>query len=137
MLISTSEGHRHGHHYRDVRQRYRHQFRIVLGPLTTGGNDSVLGQGGNDSIQGGSGLDTLRGGEGSDNLLGGNDNDILFGDDGDDVLFGQAGDDLIDGGAGFDVVSFAASSTDGAVNVTVNNVAGVNTGISATRHRWS
>jgi Ca2+-binding RTX toxin-like protein len=99
-----------------------------FGPLTSIGNDSVLGEGGNDSIQGGSGLDTLRGGDGLDNLQGGNDNDFLFGDEGDDVLVGGAGDDLMDGGGGFDVVTFSGG---GAVSVTVNNVAGVNTGISA------
>lgn len=102
-----------------------------FGPLTTSGNDSVLGLGGNDSIQGGSGLDTLRGGDGLDNLQGGNDNDILFGDANDDVLSGGAGDDLIDGGGGFDVVTFSGGPSVGAVSVTVNNVAGVNTGLSA------
>ena len=101
-----------------------------FGPLTTTGNDSVLGEGGNDSIFGGSGLDTLRGGDGIDNLAGGNDNDLLFGDAGDDVLFGQAGNDTIDGGAGFDIVSFNANTTDGAVSVVINASGGVNRGTS-------
>jgi Ca2+-binding RTX toxin-like protein len=101
-----------------------------FGPLTTSGNDSVLGEGGNDSIQGGSGLDTLRGGAGIDTLLGGNDNDILAGDAGDDLLFGQAGNDLIDGGSGFDIISFFATSSDGAVSVAISAVGGVNGGTS-------
>ncbi|CAH0270649.1 calcium-binding protein [Roseomonas sp. CECT 9278] len=102
-----------------------------VGPLTTGGNDSVLAQGGNDSVNGGSGLDTLRGGLGNDSLAGSNDNDFLFGDEGDDLFFGGAGNDRIDGGTGFDIVSFAANPTDGAVTVNVTNVGGVNTIISA------
>ncbi len=101
-----------------------------FGPLTTTGNDSVLGEGGNDSIQGGSGLDTLRGGANNDSLLGGNDNDLLFGDSGDDLLFGQAGNDTIDGGDGFDIVSFNATNSDGAVSVVVNASGGVNRGTS-------
>ncbi|MEO3472848.1 calcium-binding protein [Roseomonas sp. CAU 1739] len=102
-----------------------------FGPLTTGGNDSVIALDGNDYISGGSGLDTLRGGNGGDSLFGGNDDDYLFGDAGDDELYGGAGNDVMDGGAGFDLVSFNSDSTAGGVSVTVTNVGGVNTGTSA------
>ncbi len=102
-----------------------------FGPLTTSGNDSVDALGGSDYISGGGGLDTLVGGTGNDSLFGGNDDDSLLGGDGDDELYGGAGNDIMDGGAGFDLVSFNSDSMAGGISVTVTNVGGVNTGISA------
>ena len=92
-----------------------------------GGADSLSGADGSDRIDGGPGSDTKLAGEGgADLLFGGQGTDTLEGGTGDDVLHGGPGGDTLQGGAGTDTASYAYS--EGAVDVTVNGAAAVNTG---------
>ena len=92
-----------------------------------GGADSLSGADGSDRIDGGPGSDTkLAGDGGADLLFGGQGTDTLEGGTGDDVLHGGPGGDTLQGGAGMDTASYAYSK--GAVDVTVNGAAAVNTG---------
>ncbi len=100
----------------------------LLGPCTTGGDDTLNGLGGNDRLDGGMGADTLNGGSGidfadyanrtaaitadidnaADDGAAGEGDTIgtsvegILGGSGDDTLTGSAGDNLLSGGAGSD-----------------------------------
>ena len=80
-------------------------------PVTTAGDDFVIGTnhseiivgaGGDDVLDGQDDNDRLIGNDGSDTLRGGAGDDILFGDQGDDRLYGGSGDDQLEGGPGLD-----------------------------------
>ena len=83
-----------------------------------GGNDSLEGLDGDDVIEGGAGDDKIDGGSGNDSLSGGADNDKTWGGDGDDVYIMELGDgsDYFSGGEGggwTDTIQLSASPEDG------------------------
>jgi Ca2+-binding RTX toxin-like protein len=82
------------------------------------GNDVMFGSDGNDTLRGGNGNDEVDGEGGSDNVSGGAGDDKLFGDH-----FKAPGADVIDGGPGFDRVIDDYPAGEGAVTVTLDNVA--------------
>jgi len=82
------------------------------------GNDIMFGSAGNDTLRGGPGNDEVDGEDGSDNVSGGEGDDKLYGDH-----FKPAAPDVIDGGPGFDRVQDDWGISDGAVTLTLDNVA--------------
>ena len=78
----------------------------------------MFGSGGNDTLRGGNGNDEVDGEDGNDNVSGGDGDDKLFGDH-----FKSPGADVIDGGPGFDRVIDDYPAGEGAVSVTLDNVA--------------
>ncbi|MET3898966.1 T1SS-143 domain-containing protein [Devosia sp. UYZn731] len=91
-------------------------------PLSTNGNDFLVGEagatnafsgdGGNDLMFGGNLADNLSGGQGNDLLIGGGGNDILTGNEGDDILWGGLGHDTLTGGTGNDTFVFSEAGVD-------------------------
>ena len=74
-----------------------------------------------------SGIENATGGSGADTLKGSSAANLLIGNDGADTLYGTAGGDTLDGGLGIDTLdysaiasalTFAITTTPGAVNVT-------------------
>jgi Ca2+-binding RTX toxin-like protein len=82
------------------------------------GNDVMFGSDGNDTLRGAGGNDEVDGEGGNDNVSGGDGDDKLFGDH-----FKAPGSDVIDGGPGFDRVIDDYPAGEGAVTVTLDNVA--------------
>ena len=82
------------------------------------GNDVMFGSDGNDTMNGGNGNDEVDGEGGNDNVSGGAGDDKLFGDH-----FKAPGSDVVDGGPGFDRIIDDYPVGEGAVTVTLDNVA--------------
>jgi Ca2+-binding RTX toxin-like protein len=100
------------------------------------GNDNVVGGAGNDLLRGGSGNDLLTGGVGDDTLIGEADDDTLDGGEGNDTYTfntdSALGADSITDSAGVDRLTFAASSNDVTVNLSVTSSQAVNANLTLT-----
>ena len=109
------------------RDGIRAQFDVVIGPLLSGGDDTITAGTGASWIAGGEGADLIRNGggetvifgdagfiradaagrvllaEATQPTLGGND--TIYGGSDRDIIFGGAGDDYLNGGAGDDMLA--------------------------------